>query len=205
MPTQAERGQEILELHITDEMPIGKVADQKDISPQRVVKHVRRGGETPLCAYCRDTVDHLPKSGILLNVTKDELYCSPECEAADNGEDIQCSDCEFSCRTVGRFRTHQDTEHPLVPDWDESMGWDRTREVVLERDDHSCAQCGISREEHKQCTGRDLDIHHILKQRLFDEEKDADVPGNLISLCRSCHGEIECMSPYGIFHFQPEA
>ena len=55
---------------------------------------------------------------------------------------------------------------------------DRTREVVLERDQHQCRVCGQK---------YDLHLHHIIKRR-YGGPHSAD---NLITLCSSCHRHIE--------------
>jgi 5-methylcytosine-specific restriction endonuclease McrA len=73
-------------------------------------------------------------------------------------------------------------------------GWKKARERVRERD-AVCQHCG------REGDDRQLDVHHVLPFRLFDQADDtptekAHEPGNLVLLCRPCHrkaeaGEIE--------------
>lgn len=57
-------------------------------------------------------------------------------------------------------------------EWD-----DKLREIIRERDNYICQECGVHQEE----IGRKLDIHHI------DYNKENCNLKNLISLCRICH------------------
>jgi len=50
------------------------------------------------------------------------------------------------------------------------------RDYVRERDNYSCQACGVETEDESPS------VHHI------DYDKDNDDEGNLISLCRGCHG-----------------
>lgn len=52
----------------------------------------------------------------------------------------------------------------------------KLRSEIRKRDEHKCRLCGIKK--------YDLDVHHI------DEDKSNSSPGNLISLCRSCHRKV---------------
>lgn len=56
-----------------------------------------------------------------------------------------------------------------------SSAWEKKRQLVLERDDHTCRKCG-----RKQTSG--LHVHH-LTYRYFHEEPI----GDLITLCKKCH------------------
>lgn len=56
-----------------------------------------------------------------------------------------------------------------------SAAWEKKRQLVLERDNHTCRKCG-----RKQSSG--LHVHH-LTYRYFHEEPI----GDLITLCRKCH------------------
>ena len=72
--------------------------------------------------------------------------------------------------------------------------WQQAREAVWERDE-ICQHCGCTEGD------RQLDVHHILPFRLFEQADDTPTEkahelGNLVLLCRPCHrraesGEIE--------------
>lgn len=72
--------------------------------------------------------------------------------------------------------------------------WIEQRDAALDRDSHRCQHCG--KPERKN--GRKLDVHHIKPFRAFgyivgknDAYLKANVPTNLISLCRHCHRKLE--------------
>ncbi len=57
-------------------------------------------------------------------------------------------------------------------------GWNQICATILERDGHKCRNCGVSGE---------LEVHHIVPFRRFDDAFEANAPDNLISLCPRCH------------------
>jgi endogenous inhibitor of DNA gyrase (YacG/DUF329 family) len=69
--------------------------------------------------------------------------------------------------------------------------WSRQRAAARRRDDNTCQDCGLTREEH----GRELEVHHIIPFRHFgikEYERANELP-NLISLCRPCHLKREAV------------
>lgn len=60
--------------------------------------------------------------------------------------------------------------------------WHRQRRKALDRDDHTCQDCGSVERLH---------VHHIRPIREFDEPKRANVLINLVTLCASCHRKWE--------------
>jgi hypothetical protein len=58
------------------------------------------------------------------------------------------------------------------------LSWQDPREIVLDRDDNQCRFCDAS---------SDLEVHHILPRRY----EGPDHPENLVTVCQSCHGELE--------------
>jgi 5-methylcytosine-specific restriction endonuclease McrA len=67
-------------------------------------------------------------------------------------------------------------------------GWGETRRRVYERDNWSCAICGV------KCGKKKIQCHHIVPFRISKDNSDE----NLITLCISCHGRIE--SRFEIFN-----
>ena len=59
-----------------------------------------------------------------------------------------------------------------------SLSWQDAREAVLDRDDNQCRFCDAV---------SDLEVHHILPRRY----EGPDHPENLVTVCQSCHGELE--------------
>ena len=60
--------------------------------------------------------------------------------------------------------------------------WYSTRRAALDRDGHVCQQCGV---------GGELDVHHEVPFRMFDDCDVANDLSNLISLCRPCRRREE--------------
>jgi len=65
-----------------------------------------------------------------------------------------------------------------LSDYYKSATWAKKRSERLRLDGYKCAKCGFTRA---------LEVHHITYDRLFHE----DVSRDLITLCKSCHNEIE--------------
>lgn len=61
------------------------------------------------------------------------------------------------------------------------------RDVVLERDNYQCLDCGMTQEEHKSKWNKSLTINHI-----DGNGRNSKVPNNelenLETLCLRCHG-----------------
>jgi len=56
---------------------------------------------------------------------------------------------------------------------------------VRNRDAGRCQKCGDPESGERLC------VHHIVPDAKVPEEFDSHLPVNLISLCRSCHSEME--------------
>lgn len=65
--------------------------------------------------------------------------------------------------------------------------WSHVRRLVLERDGYECQSCGFSREDSYEKYGWDLEVHHIIPLRTFDDPGAANELDNLTTLCRACH------------------
>lgn len=72
------------------------------------------------------------------------------------------------------------------------VGWTKQKkDRVRERDENKCQSCGIDREEYQAEYGRDLDVHHVIPARDFDDPKKRNAADNLVTLCRKCHHKWE--------------
>lgn len=61
--------------------------------------------------------------------------------------------------------------------------WHAQRRKARERDGYICQDCGITEDDY----GQELSVHHIKLFRLFDNYKEANNLGNLVSICEPCH------------------
>ena len=66
----------------------------------------------------------------------------------------------------------------------EQLGFWNVREYVLFRDDHECQHC------HGKSKDPVLNVHHLESRKT-----GGNAPGNLITLCESCHKEYHSLSP----------
>jgi 5-methylcytosine-specific restriction endonuclease McrA len=103
--------------------------------------------------------------------------------------------CSHKCYSMGRRGTqawNKGKPHMRLekhPNWrggisqeDYGLRWnEKLKESIRKRDGYSCMMCSRPQSMFK----RKLDVHHI------DENKKNSVPENLISLCMSCHMEIQ--------------
>lgn len=69
--------------------------------------------------------------------------------------------------------------------------WYRKRRETLARDDYQCRACGTTREDHYDEYKRDLEVHHVVPVREFDDPTDANSLGNLVTACIPCHRRYE--------------
>ena len=79
--------------------------------------------------------------------------------------------------SVRNWKKYQSEYQRQKPNREEAF--QTMRNPILERDEHSCQECGEG--EGNDVT---LCIHHI------DNDKENNSPDNLITLCRSCHSKL---------------
>ena len=65
--------------------------------------------------------------------------------------------------------------------------WPRMRRLVRNRDCFRCRKCGM----HEDECDTELHVHHIVPLREFGEPEEANTPSNLVTVCPSCHNQIE--------------
>jgi 5-methylcytosine-specific restriction endonuclease McrA len=69
--------------------------------------------------------------------------------------------------------------------------WLPQRRKALQRDKYECQNCGLTREQHYDEYGADLEVHHIQPIRTFEDTSEANQLSNLVTLCTECHTEHE--------------
>jgi len=94
--------------------------------------------------------------------------------------------CSWKCRNEWWVKTGK-MAGENGPNWkggiDKRRGanWDEARQIVIKRDRNRCIMCSATRKEKR------IDVHHVIPYRLFDNDKEANNPNNLVCLCVSCH------------------
>jgi 5-methylcytosine-specific restriction endonuclease McrA len=138
-----------------------------------------RIGRSSYCSKkCRtkkltDTCDHCGREFEVKRCNKGRFrFCGRECEGAFKSRKLSGSN---------------------APNWKGGTdlyygaNWQEARRVVRNRDCFRCQRCGTHEDEHDT----ELHVHHIVPLREFDEPEDANTPSNLVTVCPSCHGEVE--------------
>lgn len=66
------------------------------------------------------------------------------------------------------------------------------RKLILERDNYTCVDCGMSNEEHKEKWNREITINHIDGEGRYSLIPN-NKPSNLETLCLKCHGRKDSL------------
>ncbi len=167
----------------------------------------RAAKEEAECKICGETFEYYPSD-------KKGVYCprcvesSEEFLGTPSYEVREVERVQKDCRYCGKTRTVLKSDvdrgqrkfcdiecfHAWLSDrWGEThkypyVGpWYSVRLQALERDDHRCQLCGITREE----IGQEPDVHHIRPVREFEDITKAHRLENVIALCRTCHRQAE--------------
>lgn len=158
-------------------------------------RHEIRSGSafrTGTCETCGESFRYYPS-------VRDGRYCSNACshEPTKRQVEITCP----ACATQFTRRASLNTEYCSPGCWGDDLyegthqyyrgTWHQQRRRALRRDDYKCTTCGVSQDEHRERTGRGLDVHHIIPLRRFVEHdvpaSDAHALRNLRAVCRGCH------------------
>ena len=130
------------------------------------------GGESFTCQECGDVFKRYPGQN-------DNKFCSKSCYREASKE-------IFAGENNPVWRGGWD--------WYYGPNWSEQRTKAIERDNHECQQCGMN--ESKM--DRSPDVHHIKRIGWFKEEFESpdwwergNKLENLVTLCRSCHQQIE--------------
>ncbi|WP_435195600.1 HNH endonuclease [Natronomonas sp. EA1] len=153
--------------------------------------------------YCSDCVSSATSFlGTPSYERKDSSPVMRRCEQCDglfsvypyvvrNGEGRFCS---RGCHSEWMSENWRGENHHQWIDGDVTYSgkWWAVRRLALDRDNHQCRHCGVTKDE----IGQEPDVHHLTPIREFDNPQNAHTLENVISLCRSCHrrAEVESIS-----------
>lgn len=111
-----------------------------------------------------------------------------------NAKEFERHFCGFRCLGEWRSKYRSGENHPQWNGGPTPYGenWtDDLKERIREQQNRRCAGCDV----HEAELSQKLDVHHIMKARVFDDELARNAESNLIALCRQCHTEWERMAP----------
>jgi hypothetical protein len=175
------------------------------------------GRERVSCEECGGTYSVHP------NQLEETRFCSVECRRQNWREDkkeYSCANCGHTVEKMAHNVKGQQTTCSKQcfkefmsstrkgkdnPQWQggrfEYYGpnWPEQRKKTLERDNESCQECDMTRDEHYQNYNEDLHIHHkVPRRQIIDEENPtieqfelANSLDNLVTVCKSCHRKLE--------------
>jgi endogenous inhibitor of DNA gyrase (YacG/DUF329 family)/transposase-like protein len=183
----------------------------RDLQEAAGLEPLKKGRVTIECELCGETkrVKH---------ANRDTRFCSNECAnkwKSDAYSGAQhhnyAGEVNFTCEWCGQAETFRKSEAPERfcsqacmlewrsteysgeghPRWKNNgryyrgANWHTQREKARERDNHKCQQCG------KESGEESHDVHHIIPFEEFDDHERANRLENLITLCKSCHQNVE--------------
>lgn len=108
--------------------------------------------------------------------------------------------CDEQCQGAWLSENKVGEDHPLYQgggEWTDKFGsqWHVIREEQINRDDRECIICGITRDEHYEEYGFDLNVHHKVPRRKYYKSgksmDEANRPDNLVTLCKKHHVQAE--------------
>lgn len=159
------------------------------VIPSRL-KHGRGRHCSPACQYA--TRKNKPKSGVVrkcLNCHA-EFYI-PLSKAIDNKRGLG-KYCSRKCRDEHwKGKNTPNYINGNRSNW-HGPNWYSQRRKTLKRDNYTCQNCGLTKEQSKIKFNQPLVVHHKIPFRLFNGDyKRANDLINLITLCHSCHRAAE--------------
>jgi len=172
-----------------------------NMSKEHTCKHCSRTFEDyndrKFCS--RKCKDESQKSGKMVecNWCGDEVYKSPSHFGKIGDYSIDNHFCDKRCEQSWKRQHWTGENHPSWNGGSPSYrgkSWPEIRREAIDRDGYCCAVCDMSREEHYEQYGRDLDVHHKIPSRTFEQVDDANYLINLVTTCMSCHGKLDRIS-----------
>lgn len=157
------------------------------------------------CSNCVESGEYIDTSGLsksrgLSGKDNNNYKGGKYVDCSNCGEDVWVSPwklennkdnfCSTNCVNEYKSQEYQGDGNPYWkggynPNY--SDGWWNARREALKRDSYKCQLCGDS----ESFDGRNCDVHHKKPVREFEEPSNAHFLDNLITLCRSCHSNVE--------------
>lgn len=157
-----------------------------------------KGEENNFCS--RDCKDEFEKNGEVFECSwcGSDTY-KPQSSIGKSSDNYSIDNhfCDKSCEQSWKRQHWAGEGHPSWNGGSPSYrgkSWPEMRRKTIDRDGYTCKVCDISRAEHYEQYGRDLDVHHKIPSRTFEQVDDANYPINLVTTCMSCHGKLDKIS-----------
>ena len=109
-------------------------------------------------------------------------FCSEDCM-------FNYADRTNAYETEWKAEVTWDREH-RGEDVNRGVHWNTQKELTLSRDEYICQDCEFENNP-SYVHGIELEVHHIIPARLFENPDYAHSLVNLIVLCSRCHGKWE--------------
>lgn len=98
-----------------------------------------------------------------------------------------CLKCEEKIKKSRKKNLSEKVE--VADKFTKTATWKSLRREIIRRDNNCCVLCFVrGKIEYRQ-----LQVHHIIKR--VDNLELAYEPNNLVTVCRTCHEEVEKLSP----------
>jgi 5-methylcytosine-specific restriction endonuclease McrA len=112
----------------------------------------------------------------LLAQELENYYCNADCRREWAREDVEGGGNRRPPVSAKAASTRQ-----------RGANWRVQSKAARERDRYSCRVCGVSEEE----LGKRLHVHHTIPYSRFKSNIEANRLDYLVSVCSSCHGQLE--------------
>ena len=107
--------------------------------------------------------------------------------------------CDVTKGTITKYFKENDVKiRKDIGELGESYGFHSARQEIIEKDG-VCVVCGMNNDECKDEFDKELDAHHVIPQKHFDEPHLCNSQDNLVALCPSCHKAHEGRTPRWLF------
>lgn len=126
----------------------------------------------PCCRHCGAPVQ-VPRW--LLAQELENYYCNAECRREWAREDVKGGNRRTPVSTKAASRCQR------------GANWGVQSRAARERDRYACRVCGVTEEE----LGKRLHVHHTIPYSRFKSNIEANRLDYLVSVCPSCHGQLE--------------
>jgi len=192
--------EDIMNEYLEEGTPMYKIADEYGVNDATIARWLQKHG-----VDTRDIQEqNLRSSDYPELLDYDwlwENYREKERYTPELAEELGCCDAtvlnalyRHNIPVWDHGETIEGEKHPRWvenPEYNYGPNWQEQRRKAIEEGDEQCRACGMSRQEHRDKYGRDIQVHHIIPLRKFDEPKNANKLSNLTPLCSGCHRRYE--------------